>query len=76
MTAQKEKKTTESVAVGQVRDQNGRTVFKDPILCAQFLRDNVDLPLLKNIRTEDISDVTEKYRGKYSGNIVRISPIR
>lgn len=54
--------TTENVAVGQVRDGNGRMIFKNPELCAQFLRDNLDLPFLRNVQPEDIQDVTEKYR--------------
>lgn len=59
---QKNVKSTELIVAGQVRDQNGRTIFKNPMLCAQFLRDNVDLPFLKNVQPEDISDVSEKYR--------------
>lgn len=54
--------TTENVAVGQVRDGNGRMIFKNPELCAQFLRDNLDLPFLRDVQPEDIQDVTEKYR--------------
>lgn len=33
------KQHAEVVTKGQIRDLNSRTVFKDPVLCAQFLRD-------------------------------------
>lgn len=36
-------------------------IFKNAMLCAQFLRDYVDNPVLKDVRPEDIQDVTEKY---------------
>ena len=32
------------------------------MLCAQFLRDNIDIPILKDVQPQDISDVTERYR--------------
>ena len=59
---QSDKQHTEVVTKGQIRDLNSRTVFKDPVLCAQFLRDYVDIPLLKNVQPEDIEDVSEKYQ--------------
>ncbi len=48
--------------VGQVRDVNSRTIFKNPVLVSQFLRDNLDIPILKNVKPEDIEDVTERYQ--------------
>ena len=44
------------------RDLQGKTIFHDPILCAQFLRDNVKHPIIKNVRPEDIEDHTELFR--------------
>ena len=43
------------------RDISSKDIFKNPVLCAQFLRDNVDIPVLKNVRPEDIEDVSEHY---------------
>lgn len=45
------------------RDASGKTIFEDPILCAQFLRDYVDVgvPMLKDVQPEDIEDVTERF---------------
>ena len=44
------------------RDVNSKDVFESPELYAQFLRDNVNIPILKNVRPEDIEDVTKQYR--------------
>ena len=44
-----------------VRDINSKRIFEDPVLCAQFLRDNVDIPELKNISPKDIEDVSGRY---------------
>lgn len=49
-------------AIGQVRDANGRRFFKNASLCAQFLKDNLDIPALKDVKPEDIVDVTDKYQ--------------
>ncbi len=43
------------------RDTSSKTIFGDPVLCAQFLRDHFDMPLLKNVQPEDIEDVSERY---------------
>lgn len=47
---------------GTRRRSTMRRFFKNARLCAQFLRDNLDIPVLKGIREEDIVDVTEKYQ--------------
>lgn len=49
-------------ALGQVPDANGRRIFKNNSLCAQFIKDNIDIPELKDVKPEDITDVTEKYQ--------------
>lgn len=45
-----------------VRDINSKRIFDNATLYAQFLRNNVDLPFLKNVRPEDIEDVSERYQ--------------
>lgn len=45
----------------RIRDNSSKVIFKEPILCAQFLRDYVPLPILENVQPEDIEDVTERY---------------
>ena len=44
------------------RDISSKTVLGNPILCAQFLRDNVNIPCFKSVQPEDIEDVSERYR--------------
>ena len=56
------KEQQNKVSKGQIRDLNSRTVFKEPILCAQFLRDYTGIPLLKDVQPDDIEDVSEKYQ--------------
>lgn len=42
-------------------DSMSKIVFGDPVLCAQFLRGYVNIPLLKNVQPEDIEDVTTRF---------------
>lgn len=43
------------------RDSSAKLIFGDPILCSQFLRKYISIPLLKDVQPEDIEDVTERY---------------
>lgn len=43
------------------KDSSAKLIFGDPILCAQFLRDFMDIPMLKDVQPEDITDVTNRY---------------
>lgn len=54
------------ISKGQISDVNNRIIFKNHTLCAQFLRDYIGLDIFKDVRPEDIVDVTEKYQ-KYLG---------
>ena len=51
----------EKISNSQMRDTSSKLIFSDPILCAQFLRGYVDIPLLKDVQPEDIEDVTGRY---------------
>ncbi len=44
-----------------LRDNSAKIIFEDPILCAQFLRGYVDIPILKDVQPEDIEDETERF---------------
>lgn len=46
----------------QEKDVNAKVIFDDPLLCSQFLRDNIDIPILKSVQPEDIEDVTAHYQ--------------
>lgn len=43
------------------RDNGGKVIFGDNILCAQFLKDYVPVSILKEVQPEDIEDVSERY---------------
>ena len=45
----------------QLKDSSSKIIFEDNILCSQFLRDYVDLPFFKNVKPEDIEDVSEHF---------------
>lgn len=43
-------------------DSSSKLIFDEPILCAQFLRGYISgIPCLKDVRPEDIEDVSEQY---------------
>lgn len=43
------------------KDSSAKLIFGDPVLCAQFLDGYVDIPMLKNVRPEEIEDVSNRY---------------
>ena len=45
----------------ELHDNSAKIIFEDPILCAQFLRGYVDIPILKDVQPEDIEDETERF---------------
>ena len=45
----------------KVPDSSSKLIFGNARLFAQFLRDYIDIPLLRNVREEDIEDVSERY---------------
>ncbi len=47
--------------VGSSRDISSKRIFEDPVLCSQFLNDNLGIPALKNVSPEDIEDVSKRY---------------
>ena len=51
----KEKKNS---TIREIHDQGAKAVFEDPILCAEFLRDYVNLDILKNITPEQITNIS------------------
>lgn len=52
---------TEKLRNSKVKDRSSKIIFEDPILCSQFLRGYVDIPILKDVKPEDIEDVTERF---------------
>lgn len=50
-----------SLQNSNVRDSSSKVIFDEPILCAQFVRDFVDLPYMKDVKPENIEDVSEQF---------------
>ena len=50
----------------RTRDNSSKVIFEDPILCAQFLRGYLGIPLLSEVQPEDIEDVTERFLPMFS----------
>lgn len=42
-------------------DSSSKLIFEDNLLCSQFLRDYIDLAPLKDVRPEDIEDVSSQF---------------
>lgn len=45
----------------RVHDSSSKIIFGNAELCSQFLRNYMDMPILKNVKAEDIEDVTERF---------------
>ena len=64
---QKEKTDISNPAEGttiinsQLSDNSAKIIFEDPILCAQFLRNYLGMSIMKDLRPEDIEDVTSRF---------------
>ena len=48
-------------AKAPTNDIKSKTIFKNPVLCCQFLRNYVNHPAVKNIQPEDIEDYTDRF---------------
>lgn len=55
------KQRTDIILNSKVRDSSGKAIFADNELCAQFVRDYVDIPELKYVTAEDIEDVSSQF---------------
>lgn len=51
----------ENGTIRESHDQGAKMVFEDPILCAEFLRDYVNLSILKNITPEQITNISSRF---------------
>ena len=50
--------TSNGVHNTHTKDNAAKIVFGDPVLCAQFLKGYTDIPLFKEIKPEDIENVS------------------
>ena len=54
-------KPKEQIINSKVHDSSSKIIFGNAELCSQFLRNYMDIPILKNVRAEDIEDISERY---------------
>lgn len=72
-----EKQKTNSIGNTSPKDSSAKLIFDNHILCAQFLRDYVDVELLKDVQPEDIEDISERFlwlwqESRESGSVKKI----
>ena len=48
---------------GKIRDVNHKSIMSNIPLCLQYLQDYVDPELFRDVKVEDIEDVTESFHG-------------
>ena len=56
-----EKAKKNKITNRKIADSGGKIIFENPVLCSQLLREYSDLEMLKDIKPEDIEDVTERF---------------
>ena len=54
-------KTLKEEQKAPTNDIQSKTIFRNPVLCSQFLRNYVNHPMMKNIKPEDIEDYTDRF---------------
>ena len=64
----------------QTKDISSKTILHNSELCCQFIKDNINIPILKNIRPEDIEDCTELFRSyfgvEYESDVIKRIRVR
>lgn len=55
------KKKSAHISNSKIHDSSSKLIFGNAELCSQFLRNYMDMPALKNVRAQDIEDVTDRY---------------
>lgn len=61
MKKQKNQKRQNQISNSKSHDSSSKIIFGNAELCSQFLRNYMDMPILKNVKAEDIEDVSERY---------------
>ena len=59
--ARTDKVRSQSFGYAHAKDNAAKIVFGDPVLCAQFLKGYTDIPLFKEIKPEDIENVSSHF---------------
>ena len=61
MSKPKKQQDKNQITNSKPHDSSSKIIFGNAELCSQFLRNYMDMPILKNVRAEDIEDVSERY---------------
>ena len=73
--ARKSKAKSKATKNGSQKDISSKTIFRNHVLCCQFLKDNIDFPLMKHLKPENIEDHTERFNSyfgvEYSADTVK-----
>ena len=56
-----EEQTKEKLKNKKIKDNGAKLIFDDPTLCAQFLSGYTGIELLKDIKPENIEDISERF---------------
>ena len=62
----KKKRNHDGLHNSQIYDSGGKIAFENPTLCSQLLKDYSNLDILKEVRPEDIEDMTERFIPMFS----------
>ncbi len=54
-------KEKNQITNSKAKDSGGKLIFENDTLCSQFLRNYSGIEILKDVRPEDIEDVSERY---------------
>ena len=51
---------------GRYKDNGGRMIFENATLCSQFLSEYTGVELFKDLKPEDIEDMTERFLAMFT----------
>ena len=69
MTDSEDKRTqTHTIRNTRPRDSGAKLIFDNPVLCAQFIRDYLNVDILKDVQPEDIEDISERFLSMWQEN--------
>ena len=51
----------DTIRNSKMKDSGGKLIFENATLCSQFLREYTGIEALKNVKPEDIEDMTERF---------------
>lgn len=69
MTDREDNRTqTHTIRNTRPKDSGAKLIFDNPVLCAQFIRDYLNVDILKDVQPEDIEDISERFLSMWQEN--------